>query len=323
MVSNCRLTSQPYRPDTRHLPQKEERLLVHDRRIACGRTLWLRYSAAEVMKDAVHGLGVEEADSTVGEVCELGLVLQRHNPHARQRGLWSHTGGSAPPGLGLSRIRANTQSESGLSPKHVWSNGTMLGALSEALLVGLQLIRLINVEILRNAPFFQPHSTALTARHGDPVRPKGTNCGGGESLAILPRVLKRLVRLLFWDTLLVCVLRTPVYSTLPTLSGHCASEGFTSELVEGDSSQLRMYVAFLGLFLIIQYLPIRSEVLLKQCRSSVGVQSAVSPRCCMYSIDYVFSPCRPLRVSFPHGAQPHCASASHPSRHAHAASLDR
>lgn len=94
MVSNCRLTSQPYR--TRHLPQKEERLLVHDRRIACGRTLWLRYSAADVMKDTVHGLGVEEADTAVGEVCELGLVLQRHNPHARQRGLWSHTGGSAP-----------------------------------------------------------------------------------------------------------------------------------------------------------------------------------------------------------------------------------
>ena len=152
MVSNCRLTSQPYRPDTRHLPQKEERLLVHDRRIVCGRTLWLRYSAAEVMKDAVHGLGVEEADSTVGEVCELGLVLQRHNPHARQRGLWA-----TRVVRHLSRIRANTQSESGVSSKHVWSDGTMLGALSDALLVGLQLIRLINVEILRNAPSFQPH----------------------------------------------------------------------------------------------------------------------------------------------------------------------
>jgi hypothetical protein len=86
----------------------------------------------------------------------------------------------------------------------------MLGALSDALLVGLQLIRLINVEILRNAPSLQPHSTAFTARHGDPVRPKGTDCGGGESLAIPPRVLKRLVWLLFWDSLLVCVLRTPV-----------------------------------------------------------------------------------------------------------------
>jgi hypothetical protein len=113
----------------------------------------------------------------------------------------------------LSRIRANTQSESGFSSKHVWSNGTMLGALSDALLVGLQLplIRLINVEILRNALSFHPHSTAFTARHGDPVRPKNTNCGGGESLAILPRVLKRLVLLLLWHSSLVCVHRTPIY----------------------------------------------------------------------------------------------------------------
>lgn len=95
---------------------------------------------------------MEEADTTVSEVWELGLVLQRHNPHARQRGLWA-----TRVVRHLSQIRANTQSESGFSSKHVWSNGTMLGALSDALLVGLQLIRLINVEILRNAPSFQPH----------------------------------------------------------------------------------------------------------------------------------------------------------------------
>jgi hypothetical protein len=113
----------------------------------------------------------------------------------------------------LSRIRANTQSESGFSFKHVWSNRIRLGALSDAV-VGLQLIRLINVEILRNALSFHPHSTAFTARHGDPVRPKNTNCGGGESLAILPRVLKRLVLLLLWHSSLVCVHRTPIYERI-------------------------------------------------------------------------------------------------------------
>ena len=73
MVSNCRLTAHSHR--TRHLPRKEERLLVHDRRIARGRTLWLRYDAAEIARDTVHHLGVEETD-----VAALRRALLRLGP---------------------------------------------------------------------------------------------------------------------------------------------------------------------------------------------------------------------------------------------------
>jgi hypothetical protein len=66
VVSNRRLTSQiPCERRARHLPREEERLLVHDRRIARGRTLWLRYGAAEGADGAVHGLAVEKADAAL------------------------------------------------------------------------------------------------------------------------------------------------------------------------------------------------------------------------------------------------------------------
>ena len=92
MVSNCRLTSQPYY--TRHLPRKEERLLVHDRRIACGRTLWLRYGAAEIVRDTVHRLGVKEADIRSTLRCELlrqpaALLLRLSVPARDRRGTWA------------------------------------------------------------------------------------------------------------------------------------------------------------------------------------------------------------------------------------------